>query len=321
MEKYAKILQQLKKLTVKGVLGLLAGVWGAVSLVIFLSVFVVGPIYLAIQVIIGNEPLTLWSFLVMVYVFVGPIVAVVIYITERVERGPKPKQVVEKTYIKECKSLDDELKLIQSFVGIFRPNPEEFFLEPTQDLYKKLSGSLEEIQEVAHAIASHIGLSVVPLVQWRHAVTRKPDFVAGPNGVSTPTTYREVHGTFEGAIITLSDKYMGNPTRLGAVLAHELTHCFLSRKGIGPFPPFSLSERENERLTDLTSIFLGLGKLVLNGYEPFSLAIRPEEAAAFFMKVNQLRGINRRTWVANLESHAIEFIKSIEVSEAKWEGS
>jgi hypothetical protein len=54
--------------------------------------------------------------------------------------------------------------------------------------------------------------------------------------------------------------YVGKPHALGAILAHELSHEVLTEESITDD-----SIDELEMLTDLTSIALGLGMLVLNG--------------------------------------------------------
>jgi len=64
-------------------------------------------------------------------------------------------------------------------------------------------------------------------------------------------------------VILINSKYKNNPYIIGAILAHEITHLFLiSRNNI-----CIESEYENEIFTDLASIQLGLGVLIINGME------------------------------------------------------
>lgn len=66
--------------------------------------------------------------------------------------------------------------------------------------------------------------------------------------------------------IAITNKH--TPFIMGAILAHELTHHVLANKNIG-YP----NVEENERFTDFATVFLGLGKLTLNGYEPIEWSI------------------------------------------------
>lgn len=55
--------------------------------------------------------------------------------------------------------------------------------------------------------------------------------------------------------------YVGKKHALRSILAHEMAHASLASKGV------SLPDTdENEMLTDLVAIFLGLGKLFMNGF-------------------------------------------------------
>jgi hypothetical protein len=60
-----------------------------------------------------------------------------------------------------------------------------------------------------------------------------------------------------------------NPYVLGAVLAHELAHHYLYTKELR-LP----TTEENEQFTDLATVYLGLGKLTLNGYEPIRWTVQ-----------------------------------------------
>jgi hypothetical protein len=60
--------------------------------------------------------------------------------------------------------------------------------------------------------------------------------------------------------IYINRKYSKQPYALGAILAHEMMHLFLLRRKIS----FE-NTRENELLTDLSTIYMGLGILIING--------------------------------------------------------
>jgi len=66
--------------------------------------------------------------------------------------------------------------------------------------------------------------------------------------------------------VEISDDVLKFEDAVLATLAHEITHKYLHVNGIscgmGP-----IHEYENEVLTDITTVFLGLGKLMLNGCE------------------------------------------------------
>jgi len=62
------------------------------------------------------------------------------------------------------------------------------------------------------------------------------------------------------AEITLNDKMCKNTEVVLAILSHEITHHYLFYHQV-----YDINEFENEILTDVATIYLGLGKLVLNG--------------------------------------------------------
>ena len=106
---------------------------------------------------------------------------------------------------------------------------------------------------------------------------------------------------------------------MGAILAHELTHHFLESKHIH-LP----STDENEKLTDLATSYLGLGKLTLNGYEPISWEIIKNGRKSTFTynvgylssydmalinnKISLFRNINKNKILQNLTDKATYLI-------------
>ena len=75
--------------------------------------------------------------------------------------------------------------------------------------------------------------------------------------------------TGNDVFIEISDDLVKFPSSVLAILAHEISHKLLSFYDIkianGSSNP--ISERENEILTDITAVYNGLGKLMLNGCE------------------------------------------------------
>lgn len=64
--------------------------------------------------------------------------------------------------------------------------------------------------------------------------------------------------------ITVSQKYIGNPKACCAILAHEICHKVIYLNGIDFKRP--IPQEFNEIFVDLCTIYIGLGKIVLDGY-------------------------------------------------------
>lgn len=109
--------------------------------------------------------------------------------------------------------------------------------------------------------------------------------------------------------------YVGKPHALGGILAHELTHEFLISQDIK-----STDVNENEQLTDLASIGLGLGKLILNGTvstlvpstgERQVLGYLTAELKAYaYQKVNKQHRISDTVAKENLTDVALLILKN-----------
>jgi hypothetical protein len=110
------------------------------------------------------------------------------------------------------------------------------------------------IQKAAKVIADFVGLNNLVFIV---AKTKQKSNVGG---------YIELNNNENEVFIEISDNISKSQNAVLAVLAHEITHKYMqinaSSCGTGP-----LLEYENEILTDITSIFLGFGKLMLNGCE------------------------------------------------------
>ena len=117
-----------------------------------------------------------------------------------------------------------------------------------------------EMTRTARKIAAFAGLSrftflICPLKQKQG--------VAGNIDLSTKGS---------DVFIEVDSTALGFPEIVIATLCHEISHKWLHVKGIS-----SPIEMDNEILTDITTVFLGLGKLMLNGCR--AQRIRTEQAA------------------------------------------
>jgi hypothetical protein len=113
---------------------------------------------------------------------------------------------------------------------------------------------------------------------------------------------------------------------MGATLAHELAHHFLEKRGVR-LP----NESENERLTDLATVYIGLGKLTLNGYEPITRSqyrdrqlytervgyLSQSEIARIFMHVCRFRSIPVDAVSTNLSDTARHLLKEANETDLK----
>jgi hypothetical protein len=104
------------------------------------------------------------------------------------------------------------------------------------------------IQGVAKRIAEFIGLDNLTFVI---AIAKQKDNVAGHIDLST-----EGNEVF----VEVDSEMMEFPNAVAATLCHEACHEWLKVNGL-----CSSAESDNEILTDITTIFLGFGKIMLNG--------------------------------------------------------
>ncbi len=122
--------------------------------------------------------------------------------------------------------------------------------DPTPTFYVALEDSEDRsLVATVSQIGRHLDLKVLPSATYEWSL-RMEGNVAG-----------QIHfGGHTPSQIHIPLVYVGNAFALGGILAHELTHEFLNRRGIH----FANAD-ELELVTDLASIALGLGKLFLNG--------------------------------------------------------
>ncbi len=176
--------------------------------------------------------------------------------------------------------------------------------EPTPIFYKRLeSGEDEDLEKAAGEIGKHLEILTLPYVAYEWGLKMKPE-IAG----------QIKYGNGLRSRIQIPLYYVGKPDALGGILAHELTHEFLAFHNIN----FTNLD-ETEQLTDLASIVLGLGKLVLNGTVSALLPstgeghilgyLSPELKVYAFMQVNQRYKILKKTLTENLNENALNLIR------------
>jgi hypothetical protein len=170
--------------------------------------------------------------------------------------------------------------------------------EPTDTFYARLAeGEEEDLQLASGEIAQYMELEVAPAVHYDWGVKME----LGVAGLIKHHSY-----------IQIPFAYLGKKFALGGILAHEMTHAFLFNREIVLEDP-----QENEALTDLAAIFIGLGKLILNGYITTGLShtleilgyLSPELLSFAYKKVCVLRSIRKKMITAHLTPEALRVIR------------
>lgn len=190
--------------------------------------------------------------------------------------------------------VDEQIGAVASVIGAFRGGCEDFHFEPTARFYEALGSDDERgLQDAASGIALHLGLPAVPPVDFDWGIKMEPQH-AGQVRLDHPE-----------APIRIPFQYAGRAYALGAILAHEMCHVFMTVRRI-----CAASDEEHEPLTDLTTVCAGLGKLSLNGTLPESdgnptirlqLGYLPHDMLAYaFGQVNKSKGIRQEFARVNL---------------------
>ena len=185
-----------------------------------------------------------------------------------------------------------------------------FLFEPSSAFYGLFeTGEDEDLERAVGLVAYHPPVASLLSGRAPSAVYLSP--ATGEPGMAG----RLVGSTSLGLRIEVSFHVMGIPEALGTVIAHEMGHHVLA------FAKHSLPETiENELLTDLTSVFVGLGKLLLNGkqrahspHSPFQvhLGYLPLELTIYaYRKVCQARGVALATATSSLTRELLTEIQS-----------
>lgn len=179
--------------------------------------------------------------------------------------------------------------------------------EPKKEFYEKLeTGAEEDLADAEAEICAHWGLDTIPSVTYQWGITIDSD-AAGQ--------ILQKSGTMQNSHIDIPLFYVGKPYALGAIIAHELTHHLLYKERL-----VLQDNLKNEQFTDLASIAVGLGKLVLNGTftehletsrEYFVLGYLSSELKAYaYQQVNAQHGISKTDALTCLNSEAIRILES-----------
>lgn len=182
--------------------------------------------------------------------------------------------------------VDGRMAMLSSRLGHFRNDLQPFHFEPTPEFYSALASDQDHaLCNATTQIALHLELAAIPPVDYDWGIKMEPQH-AGQVRLDGPD--RPIRIPFQ---------YAGKGYKLGAILAHELCHVYMFQQGI-----WASSIDELERLTDLTTVCAGLGKLSLNGTVPVSegdpailqqLGYLSHEALVYaFGRINELRGID-----------------------------
>ena len=167
-------------------------------------------------------------------------------------------------------------------------------------------------QDIAKKIATFIGLTdFTPIV----AVTRQKQAVGGHVDLSTLDKF---------IFIEINDELANFPDAVATVLCHEICHKWLKVHAIN-----SLIDIDNEILTDITTVFLGLGKIMLNGcrtsrvrYEAIPNGTRSivdtitagyldrDQLAFVYCLVCAMRGISKSESVHGLNAEATQAVEN-----------
>ncbi|MFZ4590925.1 MAG: hypothetical protein ACOYN6_08005 [Ignavibacteria bacterium] len=113
------------------------------------------------------------------------------------------------------------------------------------------------IQNAAKIIGDFVGLHDVTFI------------VAASKQTENAAAHIDLDNTFT-SYIELDPEVISDGNAILGVLSHEISHKYLHYHGIRK-QGGKIYEMENEILTDLTSIYLGLGKLILNGCEKVTI--------------------------------------------------
>jgi hypothetical protein len=197
--------------------------------------------------------------------------------------------------------VEQKIAFLSSRIGSFRANCGEFNFEPTDQIYDKLeSGEELDLQFAAMQIGKHLGLTTIPLLSYEWGIKMDLE-IAGQINTNTGT-------------IRIPFYYVGKKYPLGTILAHEMTHAFLYSNRI-----WLDDVLLNEMFTDLSAVFLGLGKIYLNGVisegndcgtESMKLSyLSPWLIGYCYNRINQLRSIDEEASLRNLLPQAKNIVK------------
>jgi len=210
--------------------------------------------------------------------------------------------------------VDAQLAVLEQRLGSSTVQSASLF-EPTAEFYGLLeTGEDDDLRQAVAQVANHPPVAA-------HLRGSIPDarYLSAADGRSL--SREDGKSAIGGAVfgndqvgyhLLIPFSLMGELSQTGCVIAHELCHLVLR------FARAELPDKdENEYLTDLTAVFVGLGKLLLNGKEGATSAptyvphthrlgpLRLKHAAYAFHKVCIARGVERETALRNLDPRLV----------------
>ncbi len=246
--------------------------------------------------------------------FIGGIFLIFIGIEIYEERYNISTQQPIKTYYKEEHNIDNKndlkifaydyiskINILEKKIGIRQNILEPFFID---------SRNILSIQNAAKRIADFIGLKnfcfIVSFVKQKE----------GTAGIIELNIYEN------DVFIEISDELQNSNECVLAVLAHEITHKYMEIYNISVGQDM-IHWYENEILTDITTVFLGLGKIVLNGYYNEQKFSKYKQIFKFgYLELNHIAfvyriicdkiGISKEKMLLNLSQDAINAIDDCE---------
>ncbi|MFE0460847.1 hypothetical protein ACFW1A_16515 [Kitasatospora sp. NPDC058965] len=137
---------------------------------------------------------------------------------------------------------------------------------PTRTFYPAgYRGSTEQIEELVRRTAAVMGV-VAPDLTVRYFESEAAEPGRGHRRRTTVGTYHDEDGR---PVVSLDLRGREDPARLTAIIGHELAHVRL--RGEGRVPAW---EREEEKLTDFVTVYLGMGVFLANAANTFTRTAR-----------------------------------------------
>ncbi len=177
-------------------------------------------------------------------------------------------------------------------------------------------GDILKIQGVAKEIANFVGLCGLTFVV---SITKQKANVAGKV---------ELNYSGNNVFVEISEDLRMFEDAIVATLAHEITHKYMQINGISAGTGLA-HEYENEVLTDITAVFLGLGKFMLNGTHEEKIHrkekfdgthyitetrkcgyLSRQQLAFVYRLICEMRGLSKRDTLSNLSRPAKDAVLS-----------
>lgn len=180
-------------------------------------------------------------------------------------RGGSPVRDVERTWI------DEQLDWLASQFGADRLHGEVVL--PTDRYFPgRYTGSRDDVRRVLERVCGFMGVdrARVALEHYRGDGPRR-DLEAGVPLVTAAAQRTVGHHRMDGdrSIVGIDDGQAHNPTALVATIAHELGHVRLIGEG-----RITADREDQEPLTDLLTVFFGLGIFTANAAFEYGREIR-----------------------------------------------